>query len=143
MWLVEGKNPKKIRRRSVKPEQRFRRTKGTAGKGKGGPTDIETDPPEASIAPTNDSTEGRISNDGSHLALICGIMQSYNDLVAASSYDLDFCGTLESDKDLLCPGSYEFRKLCDGIHVGLSRNESIKEQYCGPRLTKCMMIQQQ
>lgn len=127
--VAESKAPKRVRQRTVKREQRHRRTKGRSGKGKGGSIDVETEPPQTSIAPTDIGNS--ISNDGSHLDLICGIFQSYHDLVAADRNDADFCSAFDLDKALLCPNSYEMGIVCSGVQSGLSLNESLEANYCG------------
>lgn len=119
--MVIGRSPKRIRRRQRGFQQQERRTKANEGKGKGS----STEPPETNIADD-------ISNDGSHLDLICGIFQSYNDLALAGSSNMDFCRAFETDNSLLCPNEYELGKICDGIQAGLALKASITENYCAP-----------
>lgn len=128
---VDAKNPKRIRQRNKYQgsQQGQRRTKGDEGKGKGYSGD-ET------IAPTDRATgepiedDAEISNDGSHLGLICEILQSYNDLVLAGSNDLDFCLPFEMESSLLCPNAYEIGKICDGVQIELGLNVSVVDNYC-------------
>jgi hypothetical protein len=134
-FLVDGRSPKRIhqRNRHRGAQQQESRTKGNEGKGKGYSGDV-TDPPQTTIAPTDGTTgdDFEVSNDGSHLDLICGLFQSYNDLVVAGGNSLDLCSSFNVESSLLCPNNYELGKVCDGVTLGFARNVSVIDNYCVP-----------
>ena len=83
---------------------------------------------------SNDFDDG-ISNDSSHLELICGIFKEYRDLATAGSNDIvDFCAPFQADSYLLCPNYYENTKICDGLasSLGVNVSQSIEKNYCIP-----------
>jgi hypothetical protein len=81
---------------------------------------------------SNDFDDG-ISNDSSHLELICGIFKEYSDLAAAGSNDvINFCDPFQLDSYLLCPNYYENTKICDGMATGVNVSQAIEKNYCIP-----------
>ena len=125
--VADARSPKRIRQRngSRGSQQPERRTKGDEGKGKG-----YTQPPPDSATSEPESSE--ISNDGSHLDLICELYQSYNNLVRAGSGSINFCAAFETEVSLLCPNDYERGKICEGVALGSALDVSMVENYCVP-----------
>mmetsp|Transcript_13131 Transcript_13131/g.24648 ORF Transcript_13131/g.24648 Transcript_13131/m.24648 type:complete len:193 (-) Transcript_13131:67-645(-) len=130
----------------------YRHGKGRKGKrilrpkGKGSPNDeappisdggIETEAIVLDAVLSDDflsnDVDDEISNDTSHLELICEVFKDFATLVADGSND-DFCDAFSSESFLLCPNSYEKGKICDGVAAtaGLSLDVSIEENYCAP-----------